>query len=582
SEDIESPEFDEPRPVRRARISCLIMLPIILIISILSQGHAVDYGTDFITAFPENLAYYFPSVLYLQLKITTLFPGTMITVKMNTTVIIEKSIDQPQVSIVKINDAEVNQLGISGRAIRITSTKNITVFSISTRGDSVQSNVVPPTAHLGVEYLVPSLNYTELAVKMNTYNVSQFTSSNDVLMDFSYRLLIINAKETDNVIKVTEKLPSGDNEITVTLGPLALTQLASSAYWFKVSSSDKVAVILTNPCVDSLSCRCNMIAHQLRPNELLGTEFIYPQFNSSKYRLFVTSAESVDLSCGSESRNIPPGSTGLLPYLPDLVSTNPILKTSKPSAVRVISPGLIIDLLSKSLFAGCFLVHVTMPSQPKALVIVETAQKDLVHINTIPAAGTSWEEISGTPYSWDLITLSNPSSVIWHPNSPIAVYSMENSGAVGIYGGPAISLNNEPDPNGCVVVPMAFELSNITLSWQESRSYCTSKSKLLVSPNFNYTQQKLVATLNSMNAEGVAWLGLRRDLVTSEWYWPRPVPFSFANWDNNQPGGGLCVSMRMEPSGNFTWSTVRCCSPMLPLCATEMVIVTTLTDVPLN
>lgn len=363
---------------------------------------------------------------------------------MNTTVITQRNISPPQVAIVNINNAEVNQLGISGNAIRITSDKNITVFSISKRGDSVQSNVVPPTAHLGVEYLVPSLNYTELAVQINTYNVSQFASSSPVLMDFSYRLLIINAKETDNVVTVTEKQPGGDTMTTVTLGPLALTQLASSAYWFKVSSTDKVAVILTNPCVDSLSCRCNMIAHQLRPNELLGTEFIFPQFNSSIYRLYVTSAESVDLSCGSETRNVQPGSLGLLPYLPDLVSANPILKTSKPSAVRVISPGFIIDLLPKSLFAGCFLVHVNINTQPNTLVIVETAQKDLLYIGSALATGTSWEEISGTPYSWDLIAVTTSSSVIWHPNSLIAVYSMEKSGAVGVYGGPAISLNDEP------------------------------------------------------------------------------------------------------------------------------------------
>ncbi|KAG7318053.1 hypothetical protein KOW79_019088 [Hemibagrus wyckioides] len=557
------------------------MLAIVLIISLLSQGQAVDYGTDFITAFPENLAYYFPATLSLQLKITSLLPNTVITVSMNTTVIKQLTNGSPQVSIVNINNAEVNQLGISGSAIRIISDKNITVFSISKRGDSVQSNLVPPTAHLGVEYLVPSLNYTELAVQMNTYNVSQFASSSAVLMDFSYRLLIINAKETDNVVTVTEKQPGGDIVTTITLGPLALTQLASSAYWFKVSSTDKVAVILTNPCVDSLSCRCNMIAHQLRPSELLGTEFIFPQFNSSTYRLFVTSAESVDLSCGSETRNIQPGSLGLLPYLPDLVSTNPILKTSKPSAVRVIRPGFIIDLLPKSMFAGCFLVHVNINTQPNALVIVETAQKDLLYIGSALATGTSWEEISGTPYSWDLITMTTSSSIIWHPNSPIAVYSIEKSGAVGVYGGPAISLNNEPDPNGCVVVPMSFELSNVTMSWQASRSYCTSKNEILVSPNFNYTQQKMVAALNSMNAEGYAWLGLRRNLVTSEWYWHRSVAFGFANWDNNQPAGGLCVSMRMEPNGNFTWSTVRCCSPMLPLCATDMVTVTTLTDVPI-
>ncbi|XP_027010070.2 uncharacterized protein LOC113647501 [Tachysurus fulvidraco] len=558
------------------------MLPIVLIIAILSQGHATDYGTAFVTAFPENLAYYFPSPLVLQLKITTLFPSTVITVKMNNVVILEQTIASQQVSIVNIGSAEVNQFGIRGNTVIVTSSKNITVFSISTRGDSVQTNVVPPTVNLGTEYLVPALNYTDFAVQLNSYNMSGILSSSSDLLDFSYRLIIINAREVVNNIVVTEKLSTGNKETFITLDPFMLTQLSSSAYWYKVTSSVEAAVILTNPCIDSVNCKCNMIAHQLRPTKFMGTEFIYPPFNATRNRLFVTSDQSVDLSCNTETKTVQPGSQDLLPYLPGLVSTNPILTTSKPSSLTVISPGLIVNLISTDMFSGCFLVHSKTTAYSNALVIVETAQQNSLQIGNAAATGTTWEVISGTKYSWDLIPLTFPSSVIWHPTTPIAVYVFESAGTHFLYGGPAISINDEPDPNGCVLVPMKFDLSNITMSWQSSRAHCRNKGELLVSPNLNYTQNKMAAALNNLNMEGVAWLGLRRNLVTSEWNWSRSVPFDFANWDTNQPAGGLCASIIIEPNGNFTWSTERCCSPMLPLCATDMVILTTFTDTNLN
>ncbi|XP_034154119.1 uncharacterized protein LOC117595801 [Pangasianodon hypophthalmus] len=555
------------------------MLPIILIMSILCQGHAVDYGTDFVTAFPENLAYYFPVELSLKLKITTFLPTTDVTIIMNGVIINRMIPDIPQVFDVNIPGAEVNQLGVSNNSIRIISDKKITVLSINKRGDSIQTNVVPPTTRLGVEYLVPSPNYTKLAVQLNTYNPSNFIDSTTVPMDFSYRLIIINAEAVENSVTVTQKLPDGDEVTTMKLDPFALTQLPSSSFWFKVSSTAKVAVILTNPCMDTQNCRCNMVAHQLRPTDFLGTEFIFPPINTTVKHLFVTSAKRVDLSSGSETKTVEPGSIGMLPFLPGLDTGNPSLTTSQPASLRVIQPGLIIDLLPKTMFSGCYLVHRTTQTQSLALVIVATGQKNDVRMGPDPLSGVTWNDISNAEYSWALIDLDRcKSCVIWHPTSQIAVYVFETSLTGVRYGGPAISVNDIPDPNGCVVVPIEFELVNITLSWQASRAQCISKGMVLASPNINYTQNKMVAALNNMNAEGVAWLGLRRSLVSSEWYWHSKVDFNFANWDNNQPASGLCVSMRMEPDGNFTWSSVRCCSPMLPLCAREMVIMGTIND----
>lgn len=119
---------------------------------------------------------------------------------------------------------------------------------------------------------------------------------------------------------------------------------------------------------------------------------------------------------------------------------------------------------------------------------------------------------------------------------------------------------------------MEFELSNVTMSWREARVQCISNGLALVSPNINYTQNKMAAALNNMNVEGFAWLGLRRNLVTSEWNWQNGANFDFANWDNGQPTGNLCVGIWMEPNGNFTWRSIRCCESMQPLCVRDLVI----------
>lgn len=344
-----------------------------------------------------------------------------------------------------IPNGEVDQFGVSGNAVRITSNKNITVLSFNKRGDSTQSNVVPPTTRLGTNYLVPSPSYSDLATQLNTYSTSQFTASTVEPMDFSYRLLIINAEEVNNTITVTQRTPTGDSSDTITLGPFALTQQPSSDFWYKVSSTAKVAVILTSPCIDTQNCRCNLVAHQLRPTNLLGADFIFPPFNGTDKRLFVTTADTVTLTSGSESRTVSSGSVGLLPYLPGLTSGSPSLSTSRPASVRVIYPGLIIDLIPNTMFSGCYLVHNNVQSQAKALVIVDTTQKQNLYMGSNLISGATWNDLGAVGYSWAFIALSGcKSCVIWHPSSPIVVYVFETSNSGATFGGPAISLNDEP------------------------------------------------------------------------------------------------------------------------------------------
>lgn len=116
------------------------------------------------------------------------------------------------------------------------------------------------------------------------------------------------------------------------------------------------------------------------------------------------------------------------------------------------------------------------------------------------------------------------------------------------------------------------------MCWQEARAYCFKQGLVMASPNINYTQEKMMASLSLMDVEGGAWLGLRRNLVTSEWNWQNAMGFTYGYWDYNQPSSNLCGSLKMAAGGNYTWSSVRCCSPMFPLCAKDMVIISSVSD----
>lgn len=116
------------------------------------------------------------------------------------------------------------------------------------------------------------------------------------------------------------------------------------------------------------------------------------------------------------------------------------------------------------------------------------------------------------------------------------------------------------------------------MSWQEARVYCIQQGLVMASPNINFTQEKLMTSLSLMGVEGGVWLGLRRDLVTSEWYWQKQVSFTYGYWDYNQPSSNLCGSLKMAEGGNYTWSSERCCSPMFPLCAKDMMMISSVSD----
>ncbi|KAG9283847.1 IgGFc-binding protein-like [Astyanax mexicanus] len=555
------------------------MLTILLFISLFNQGHAVvEYGMDFVTAFPVNIASYYPSNVNNTLKITALHSNTKFSVSINGSNFLTEVLNAGQSKSVDLpNEVEEQQLGRSMKSVRITSDNNITVFSISTRGNSVQTNVVQPVSNLGKMYQIPFLNLTELILLLNDYSVSNWTnpsSSSNLNRTYNFfRVLVINAEDKSNMVTVTM---TQNQKSTFTLSPFEFILMQGNDSLVKISADANISVLLTHPCLDASYCRCTMVVHQLRPTNLLGNRFLVPPFYITNYsRMFSTSDKIVELQYGSPpfagSQRLMPSSSNFLPFFQSLKDGFSNITTSQPVSLSLIRHGSLIDLIPISMFSACYLVHSTSQTKSLAVIIVETAQVPNMRLNNGQFSPTAvWNAINGTQYSWARVDLSPlKSQVIWHPYSKIAVYVFEKMATGVPYGGPAISVNDNPDPYGCLVSPNLFTVKNESLSWPESRLYCLQKSGYLASPSWPEAQSYMAQQLAADGVNGQAWIGLRRSLLTHQWYWQTGQSLSFSNWDSDQQGGpekGLCVSVKMDRKGKYGWSTARCCSTLKPMC----------------
>ncbi|XP_051577153.1 uncharacterized protein LOC127454180 [Myxocyprinus asiaticus] len=558
-----------------------VILAVLMTICMFSPGLSIDSrGTSFITAFPENVAYYYKKS-YNQLKITSLHEYTEVTVDMGE---IRKKVinERGKTWILNFNkDLEEHRLTSSNMSVRITSDKDITVLSVSGWWGRFQSHVVQPDQNLGTAYQVPALNYTKLVASFSTVTNTEARYN-------SFRLLIINAVNESNTVTFKWVDESGENiENTTTLEAYNLFQLRSNSEVKEIKATSKVAVLLTHPCVITQQpCSCNMVLNQLRHANMTGNqdgkESFFVPFTFNILQLLLTTNQTVSINNGSEfSVEIKgPNSTDILPSFPN-ISMGFVYNIDKPVSLQLISSGLILDLIPKSMFAACFLVH-HHPSGSGALVIANKSEKGDVRINNQPLPSTiNWKDMgrTGSQFSWTLVNLT-VSSTIWHRTSKIAVYMIDrwdSDGKMPVYGGSAIIINADPDPNGCMVTPEMYIVGTNEMSWSKSHQYCFNKAdqfaRLISTENKNKFVTNMTMPSTAKN-QGDGWISLRRDLLTTAWYWSSSKDNNKSNvvetfWDKGQPEKpekGMCASVSLVATESFNWKVAHCCSQKKPVC----------------
>ncbi|XP_026083857.1 IgGFc-binding protein-like [Carassius auratus] len=540
------------------------MLVFLLLTSMFHQGlTVVGYGDNFITAFPENIGFFYPSGTMNYLKVTALHNSTSFTVFYNGTQQ-EQYIPNPgqTMSVVLPKSAEIYQLGSSFLSVRITSDKNITVVSISQREGSIQSHVVQPTVNLGTNYLIPLLDYPGY---LESFNLPMLDSTTRYS---SFKLLIINAVHSQNSVTIVKQTSASDirNE-TFSMDPYQLVQFQTNGSVLRVKSSKEIAVMLTHPCVETESCNCNMVINQILPSQFQGRSFIVPSiFNSSETKLLMLSENTSSLFHNGNQLQATPST--LLP-ISDLQKSQLINATEQVS-LRLFSPGVIVELIPETMFFACFLLQFSS-TNGKALVIAQTDSKDDVRTHNGLLSASDWTAIAGTNYSSVVVTIQDQIATIWHPTSRIGVYMLEDMSANVMFGGPAIPINEKPDLHGCVLVPGAFAIGKDTLTWKKSREYCMINGNQFACPVTKSVLKDMADNLTKEDGDG--WIGLRRSLLTTDWYWQEeyesPNSVNYVHWKDGHPLGvlkGLCTSVSLDPKNDFKWQSARCCDKKKPVC----------------
>ncbi|KAK2902719.1 hypothetical protein Q8A67_007432 [Cirrhinus molitorella] len=540
------------------------MFVFLLIASVFRQGlTVVSYGDNFITAFPENLGFFYPSDAMNRLRVTALHDNTNFKVFFkNTEHNLQILTSGQTMSVVFPKSSEVNQLGSSNLSVRITSDKNITVVTLSRRANSTQSNVVQPTVNLGTNYLIPMLDYPGY---LESFNLPRIVST--TMRYSSFKLLIINAVDSQNSITIVKQTSAGVQEETFDIDSYQVFQLQTNGSVLRVKSSKEVSVILTHPCVETGTCNCNMIVNQILPTKFQGRSFIIPStFNVAVTKLLMLSENTSSLFHNGTTLQATPST---LLTLSDLQKSQ-LVNATEPVSLRLISPGLIVELIPETMFYACYLLQFDKPNG-KALVIAETDSKDDVHTNNGLLSASNWTAIAGTNYSSAVVIFQDYSATIWHPTSRIAVYILEQMPTKVMFGVPAVPISEKPDLHGCVVAPGAFEIGHDHLTWAKSREYCINKGHQFACPVTKSVHNDMADNL--IKEDGDGWIGLRRSLLTTDWYWQEeydpPTFVNYIHWDDGHPLHplkGLCTSVSLDPNNDFKWQSARCCDKKKPVC----------------
>lgn len=448
-----------------------------------------DQGTTFITAFPENIAYFHRKVLN-YLKITCLLDYTEVTITylgevdegISTRGVLDKAGVTWTWSLTK--EVEVSQFNTSNKSIFISSNQSVTVLSMSGWPERFQSHVVQPIRNLGMLYHVPTLNYTELSPSLGPV-LNPFPKYH------SFRLIIINAANQTNAVTVKQVNKQGrQSQYNQTLDKLNLFQMPINGEVTEINATERIAVMFTHPCFDSKGCSCNMMLNQLRPTKPvnLSSRFFIPFLASypsiSLKQLFLTTDQLNISVVNGTLANSGVGvkvmnSTNILPLLPNFNNPYQVITTSKTVSLSLISPGLILDLIPESMFAGCYLVHFNSINS-EALVLAQTSSTKSVRMNAnVLLSTTQWTVVTGTQFSWTIVrgTAANTSATIWHNYTTIGVYVIERLEKDNIYGRAAVVLSDEPgemcyDTLTWINISMSILTTNFCFSAFRSKRLC--------------------------------------------------------------------------------------------------------------
>lgn len=133
------------------------------------------------------------------------------------------------------------------------------------------------------------------------------------------------------------------------------------------------------------------------------------------------------------------------------------------------------------------------------------------------------------------------------------------------------------DPLGCALLPSSFKIVSTHQTWPESHQNCLVVSDELFTPSNEAAHVEMVNFLNGKDVKESLWIGLRRSLLTLDWYrqmGETEHKLVYTQWGRGEPRDaveGMCVSLFPNSSMGFQWENLQCCSLLKSLCYTRAV-----------
>ncbi|XP_077577649.1 uncharacterized protein LOC144199706 [Stigmatopora nigra] len=500
-------------------------------------------GTQFLVVFPENLAYFYPQNPKNQVHITALRPDTEVTL------IFRKEfrreiLHAPQTRRFVFGGAELGREEFSDKVVRVNSTKEITVHSVSIKTGSIWTSRVLPLDALGTEYLVPPVPRI-LGTSEPVEEVSAAVTERS-----PFRLVVVNTGTINGV--TLEGEDDVKREVEVEPHHVAQFWLHPGKTWRVLKARHPVAVLFGHPCATTQNCTCSVLFGTLNPKSREEMVFVVPPPvfpDSEAHQTAIIWSQETPYSTESWS------------------SLSGILGT-----VLVHWPGLLLPLIPQTELASCFVVNGLADVRNLALILVRRDRVGGVRVGGGPPEDPAWQDLLGTDYVSTVVNLSLDVKAVWHTFGKMAVYYVGVKDGAR-FGNPASAVSQISDNRGCVLSSEVLEIGAETLDWRESIKYCRDRKLHLVSLSSLQLRDHLLAKLKrKLIGNGVlqrAWIGLRRSSLTGHWYWLDGVTVTVANWEEAEPEGpqgGRCGTIGLETAQNFSWSRRNCCQKFRPIC----------------
>nr|XP_023969251.2 IgGFc-binding protein-like [Chrysemys picta bellii] len=383
-----------------------------------------------------------------KLFITGYHASTMVTVTVNKSTFRRVTlVGEGQTVTVQI-PASVEMFGsqIFDSSILIQADKDISVLSVNSKPNSIDTTVVYPIEKLGTVYYVVTPpgkhagSYKEFAIV-----AGQVPTTVDIYLKGG--------------VMFNRWMYAAGSKLTVTLAPYQALQLQSSANLSgtKIESREHVAVLTGHSCAEQ-NTFCDHAFEQLLPVSSWGSTYIVPPLSfQNKYDIaYIVASQNtrIDYQSGPTraSRNILAGQVVEFEvqvshplYISASAGIQVLLYFTGSKNGKSTYDPFLINIPPVTNYCQSYHIDGVKDFENYVLIIVKSSESSRIISDQRAIGNVQWRQIPGTEYSWGEYNFGTNISTlsIQHPTSPFGLLSFGGNNHVG-YGSAGLCARSNP------------------------------------------------------------------------------------------------------------------------------------------